>query len=151
MADGREPVALAMVLCDAIHIDPGTGKRTLLGLFSALFTNQFPTVLRQMAVYAALTECHGTIPFTVEVVDANLEREPVFRTEGEIPTTDPLGVIELNMVMGNLVFPEQGEYRVRLLSKGFPLIERRLVVARPPQPPTPSPPAEEPTNEPPAE
>jgi hypothetical protein len=31
MAEGLEPVALAMVVCDAIHIDPATGKRFLLG------------------------------------------------------------------------------------------------------------------------
>ena len=42
MPEGNEPVALAMVLCDGIHIDPGTGKRTLLGLFNSACSPELP-------------------------------------------------------------------------------------------------------------
>jgi hypothetical protein len=30
------PYALALVICDAIWHDPGTGKRTILGCFSSI-------------------------------------------------------------------------------------------------------------------
>lgn len=55
MPDGLEPLPLAMILCDAVHIDPTTGKRTLLGLFSTLVSSEFPTVVRSMAVHVSLT------------------------------------------------------------------------------------------------
>jgi hypothetical protein len=134
MADGREPVALAMILCDAIHVDPGTGKRTLLGLFSVLFAREFPVTHPLMAVYTCLTECHGKVPFTLRIVDVNEEREPVFEVSDEIDIGDPLGVAELDFRIGGLVFSAPGEYRCQLLSAGHPLIERRIIVIQVPGP-----------------
>lgn len=134
MADGREPVALALILCDAIYIDPATGKRSLLGLFTVVISRDMPAVSPLIAVYACLTECHGKVPFTFQVIDVNEERPPVFEAHSEVEVGDPIGVAEVNLIIGNLVFPEPGEYRFRLLSNGHPLIERRLLVVHQPRP-----------------
>jgi hypothetical protein len=135
MPDGTEPHVLAMVVCDNIHVDPGTGKRTLLGTFSGLFSHRFPTAYPLMAVYVAMTDCRGKFPVLLQIVDVNEERDPVFRIEGEAESTDPLLVMELNFLLGNVVFTQPGEYRVQFFAAGEPLMERRLIVSTPPTPP----------------
>lgn len=92
MPDGLEPLPLAMILCDAVHIDPTTGKRTLLGLFSTLVSSEFPTVVRSMAVHVSLTECRGNLAVILQVVDANEDREPIATEEGDVQSDNPLGI-----------------------------------------------------------
>jgi hypothetical protein len=130
-----QPVGLAMVVCDAVWRDPATGKHTLLGTFSALFARQFPLRWPMMAVYCAVTECRGKVPVSIRIIDTNEERDPVAVSPGEIDLDDPLGVVEMVHMLGNLVFPEPGEYRVQLFADETLIVERRLVVTHPPAPP----------------
>ncbi len=59
MADGLEPICLAMVISDAVYIDSASGKRSLLGLFSGFASRDFPMPVHAIAVYIALTGCRG--------------------------------------------------------------------------------------------
>lgn len=68
---GIPPYALALVVCDAIWRDPSTGKRTILGCFSAILADEFPATHPGMAVYAAITDGHGTVPIALRLVDAD--------------------------------------------------------------------------------
>jgi hypothetical protein len=128
MSGGLAPAALAMIICDAIHVDPGTGKRTLLGLFSAVMSTEFPALVPAIAVHVALTECRGKFSVLLQVVDANEEREPVGKLEGDVEFDDPLGILELDFRLGNLEFPEPGEYRFQLYVSDEPIIERWLLL-----------------------
>jgi hypothetical protein len=47
---GQVPLALAMVISDAIWTDAGTGKKTILATFSVIFGREFPLTLPQLAV-----------------------------------------------------------------------------------------------------
>lgn len=129
MGDGLEPVGLAIVVCDAIHTDPATGKRSLLGLFSVIFGREFPLKVPAMAVYVSLTECRGKFPVILQIIDVNENREAVSRVEGEVEFDNPLGMLEIDFRLGELQFPEPGEYRVQLYAAGEPIIERRIVIA----------------------
>jgi hypothetical protein len=141
MAKEREPYPLALIVCDGIHIDPATGKRTLLGLFSTVVGREFPIHLR-LSVYAALTDCMGTTTVEIRIVDVNEERVPVFVLSGEIEANEPLAVQDLSFFIPLAVFPEPGEYRVQLFAAGIPIMERRLMAVQ-----TPTGPTEEPTHE----
>lgn len=129
------PYPLAMVVCDAIHADPGTGKMTILGTFSAIFAPSFPAVHPQISVYLSVTDGRGTVPLNLRLVDANEEREPVFSVEAPIPFADPLSVVELRFLFQGVVFPEPGEYRIQVFAGAEHLIERRLAVIPTPRPP----------------
>ncbi len=50
-ADGTEPYLLSMVVCDQIYSDPGTGKRSLLGMFSARSVREMPAKVAQMVLF----------------------------------------------------------------------------------------------------
>ena len=125
---GLEPYVLALVICDAIHVDPGTGKRTILGCFSAIHTRGFPTVHPHMAIYVALTDARGKIPITLRIVDVDEKTDPVFEAEAELEFPDPRTILECDFHVGNVVFPSPGEYRLQLYCRNAPLMERRIVV-----------------------
>ncbi|MGZ6032322.1 MAG: DUF6941 family protein, partial [Isosphaeraceae bacterium] len=95
MSEGLAPYHLAMVICDNIHVDPATGKRTLLGTFSVIHTNTFPVAIPLMAVYVSITECRGKFTAWLQIVDVDEEREPVQRIDGEVECNDPLLILEL--------------------------------------------------------
>lgn len=133
MAGMRQvPLALAMVICDAIWTDPGTLKKTILGTFSVIFAPQFPVTLRQLAVYVSLTDARGKIPMTLRLVDVDEMMTPVLDFPLEVDFADPIMIAEGAMEFPNVVFPEPGEYRLQLLCDHELIIERRVVVMRTP-------------------
>lgn len=123
----QPPICLALVLADAIHRDPGTHKRTILGTFSAIFSNRFP-FKQNIAVYCALTDGRGTPDVEVSVVHADGTDDPIAKATGKIDFSDPRMVVELDLGMNGLVFPRPGEYRIIIVAAGEFLMERRLVV-----------------------
>lgn len=122
------PYPLAMVICDAIWLDPFTGKRTIIGTFSAIGATEFPMVHPIMSVYAALTDGRGKVQMRLVLVDANEEREPIFSMDSDVEIPDPRAVLEWNATANNLVFPAPGEYRMQLFADGTLLVERRIVI-----------------------
>jgi len=117
-----------MVICDNIHVDPATGKRTLLGTFSAIHTNTFPATIPLIAVYVSITDCRGKFAARLQIVDVDEEREPVQRVDGQVDCDDPIKIVELNYHLGGVQFPAPGEYRVQFFAAGTLIVERRLLV-----------------------
>jgi hypothetical protein len=133
---GQIPYSLAMVICDAIWRDPYSGKRTILGCFSAISGYQFPVIVPVLSVYVALTDGNGKIPIKLRLIDADEERQPLFETELEVEFASPLVIAELDYVMQGVTFPVPGEYRVQLSARAEPLVERRLIMSQITGPPT---------------
>lgn len=124
------PSCLAFVIADAIWRDPGTGKRTILGCFSAIHAREFPAAHGQLALYIALTEGRGTVPLEVRLVRVDAEDEEIAKVAADIEFRDPRMILEVDLHVRGLVFPMPGEYRFQVSAQGEFLIERRLVVAQ---------------------
>jgi hypothetical protein len=62
------------------------------------------------------------------LVDADEDRQPVLELEQEFDCSDPRQVIQLMFTVRNLVFPEEGEYRLQLFASGEFLMERRIII-----------------------
>lgn len=125
------PLALAMILCDEVWTDPNTGKKSILGTFSAIFGSAFPLRLNQLSVYLALTDAHGPVSMKMRIIDVDEEQSPVFEKDFNPDFPDPLAVLEATLKMTGLVFPVDGEYRVQLFCADELLIERRVIVTGP--------------------
>lgn len=121
------PLCLGLILADAIWVDPGSGKRTILGTFSTIFAPRFPAVHHLMAIHCALTDGHGNTEVVLKLVDMKNE-ESLFETKGMLEFKDPRMVAEIDFHLPNLVFPHEGEYRFQLFGNGEFLMERRLSV-----------------------
>ena len=136
------PVALAMVVCDAIYQDPATKKCTLLGTFSTITARRFPVAHPQLAVHVALTDGRGNVRIKLALAGEEENLPPLFSGEGMIHFADPRVVAELNFQLSNVAFPKAGAYRFQLFANDELLMERRLLVIQggPPttEPPPPS-------------
>jgi len=87
------PSVLAIVLCDWIIIEQGTGKKTLVGLFDNLNAPAFP-FLRPLGFYARLTDLDGDYKFDVRVVRLEGAGEELMaRAEAEFKATDRLATL----------------------------------------------------------
>ncbi len=130
--DVPSPFALSMILCDAVHLDPGTGKAYILGCFGSIGANRFPASHPGMTVFAEVTDCHGKTKFLIRAIDVDEQDGPVAEAETEVDIPDPLAITMLVLRLEEMVFPKPGEYRVQLFSGDVPLMERRLSLVQNP-------------------
>jgi hypothetical protein len=126
----QPPHILAMLICDGIHRDAGSGKHFLLGCFSNVISQTFPVGHGPMALYMSLTDGHGRVPFKLRFIDAEEEREALFETCGDLLFQDPREVVELSIAISQVVFPAEGEYRFQFFVGNEPLAERRVLAVR---------------------
>ena len=122
------PIALAIGVCDLLYRDRGTGKRFILGCFSVVYAREFPAVHPALCIYLDLTNGRGQVPLQVQIVDADENGPPIWRTESVIEFSDPRMVAELDLISGPIEFPGPGEYRVQVHAGGHFITERRLIV-----------------------
>ncbi len=125
------PYPLAMIVCDAIWRDPTSGKRFLLGCFTVLHARGFPVQHPVMAVHVVLTNGHGTIEVTARLIDEDETRPPIWGTKHSVDFPDPRGTVELDFVLGPVIFPAAGAYRFQLFAGDEFLMERRIFVRQP--------------------
>lgn len=129
MATGREPLGLAMVICDAIHDDRWTNKRTLLGVRSEFEFDDFPAVIPALCVHAVVTECTGELTLKVQALNPFPEYESVIReSEARTICDDPITVIEVDFSLHDLVFPVPGDYIVDFQVNGYTVLLRRISI-----------------------
>lgn len=125
----REPYCLAMVLCDAVHKDPATGKSTLLGTFSTFGSVSYPAPLA-MAIYFSLTDGQGTHEINVRLINSKHiiddQVESVFEANVPMDFPDPLVVIE-GSIGSQFLIPEPGVYHCEILCGQEVLMSRRII------------------------
>jgi hypothetical protein len=105
-----KPQLLAWLLCDGVHIDPSSGKHTILGVFSNIMAKRFPVVHPHMVWFMTLTD-----------VAAGSHKMKI--SMGLNPM-DPKPLIEIR----NLVFQQAGEYSILIEIDDEPLLATNLVV-----------------------
>jgi hypothetical protein len=122
------PLALALVIADAIWMDPGNGKKTIIGTFSAIYGREFPLTLNSLGLYIALTDARGEVALQIRLIDVDELQDPIWRQDWKVEFADPISILELAVNEPNVVIPASGEYRLQLLADGELIIERRIVV-----------------------
>jgi len=124
---GIQPQVLALVVCDAIHRDPSTGKNSLLGCFSALSCREFPARHPSLAVYVVLTEVYGARPILVRLVRPD-GQSALVQAAAEVRADDPRLVVEVAVGFHDIPLPAAEEVRVQVLCDGTLMSERRLQI-----------------------
>ncbi len=123
-----KPQLLAWLLCDAVHIDPGSGKHTILGVFSNIKALRFPVVHPQMVWFMTLTDVSAgshmlRISMGLDPMDTKPLIERGFESQG------PLLRINLISDIRNLSFACPGEYSILIEIDDEPLLATGLTVA----------------------
>lgn len=137
---GRNPIVLAIVICDAIHVDRGTGKKTLLGTFGNIKSKTFPLTFPQIAVFLSLTEGYGKTKMDLKVVRVSaddFDDQVITSAALEVEFPSPRAVVDIPLALQNVKFEQAGDYRFQVFaSDGTPLLERRFTITDLNQPPT---------------
>jgi hypothetical protein len=107
------PSVIAILICDRIIVEAGTGKKSVIGVFGELRGHTLPMVV-PIGFYARLTDAEGKYIFRVDVVYSN-ESEQIGRLETEpIAVANRLGFVELALNLPPLPFPRFGRYEFQL-------------------------------------
>jgi hypothetical protein len=123
-----KPQLLAWVTCDGVHIDPVSGKHTLLGVFSNISARQFPVTHPFMVWFLTICDCSpGEHKIRISLgLDAT--RRPVL-LERPFASQSPLHRINLINEIRNLTFPQPGDYSILIEIDDEPLLATNLTVS----------------------
>ncbi len=109
-----KPILKAMLLCDQTLIEEGTHKRSLIGLFDRVKSNQFPTVHGSMSVYVQFREIEGACDFMLELYDLAEDKTLHKATVKDFKVQEKSRDCELVFNLLSVRFSHAGEYEFRI-------------------------------------
>jgi len=102
---------LAWITCDGVHIDPATGKHTILGVFANIKAQRFPVTHPFMVWFLTLTDCSaGTHRMRISMGRDPTDMKQLLDRPFE--SANPLQRINLINEIRNLSFSAPGEYSI---------------------------------------
>jgi hypothetical protein len=106
-----KPQLLAWLTCDGVHIDPSSGKHTILGIFSNIQARQFPVTHPFMIWFLTISDVSpGKHSLKISM---GLEgTTPQQLLESPFESQSPLHRINLINEIRNLSFPGPGEFEL---------------------------------------
>jgi len=136
MTEKPNPVGLAIVVCDQIIEDKFTSKKSLIGIFNNIGTQNFPCRHPQVCVFVSLTEGRGECAARLRIVHDETN-QVVAEVDGKIQFPEIHTVVELNFNLVGLAFPEPGMYSIEFYCDDALILERRFNVTEISHPPDP--------------
>ena len=123
-----KPSLLAWITCDGVHIDPASGKHTILGVFSNIKAMAFPVTHPYMVWFLTLTDVQpGT-----HRIKMSMGLDPTNPTEllnREFESKSPLHRINLINELRNLRFDKSGDYSILIEVDDDPILATSLTVS----------------------
>ena len=123
-----KPSLLAWITCDGVHIDPASGKHTILGVFSNIKARAFPVVHPYMVWFLTLTDVQPG----VHKIKMSMGLDPINPAEllhREFESQSPLHRINLINELRNLRFEQPGDYSIVIEVDDDPILATSLTVS----------------------
>jgi hypothetical protein len=122
-----KPIALALFLCDYVIVEERTKKISLIGNFTGVAADRFPTILPPFSIFAVLTDGIGDA--TIEIGVARLDTaEELFVYRSSLHFPDKLAEVPFHVRLRQCSFPSPGLYQFTLLVDGDWIAQRRIRV-----------------------
>lgn len=122
-----KPQILAWITCDGVHIDPGSGKHTLLGVFSNIKARHFPVTHQRMMWFLTLSDVAVGKHKIRILFGLNLE-DPKEIVSRDFESKSPVQRINLINEIRNLRFEEPGDYSITIEVDDEPILVTSLPV-----------------------
>ncbi len=122
-----KPTLLVWLTCDAVHLDPATGKHTILGVFSNIKARSFPVVHPRMVWFLTLTDVQ-TGNHRLKILLSLDPTRPVELIQREFESQSPLHRINLINELHNLRFDQPGDYSILIEVDDEPILATSLTV-----------------------
>ena len=123
-----KPQLLAWLLCDGVHLDPSSGKHTILGVFSNIMAKHFPVVHPRMVWFLTIADVAAG-PHKMKISMARDLDDPKPLIERAFESQGPLVRINLINEIHNLSFPAPGDYSILIEIDEETLLANSLTVA----------------------
>jgi hypothetical protein len=123
-----KPQLLAWLTCDGVHVDPGSGKHTILGIFSNIDARDFPVTHPFMIWFLSITDC-ASGQHKLRISMGLNATNPKKLLERPFESRSPLDRINLVNEIRNLSFPEAGDYSLLVEIDDEPLLATNLTVS----------------------
>ena len=123
----QRPSAVSLMLCDQVIFEEGTQKPYLLGVFTGLAVEIFPTPPQKLDVFAALTDGSGDVTMTMSVVHLEVNQE-IYEQQLRVHFPDPLRLVNLRFRVRQVIFDVPGTYLFALTVDDEEIAARRLRV-----------------------
>jgi hypothetical protein len=123
-----KPQLLAWLTCDGVHIDPGSGKHTILGVFSNINARHFPVTHPFMIWFLTLTDCSPG-PHSLRLSMGLDPTQMQVLMDRPFESQSPLHRINLINEIRNLTFPAAGDYSILVEVDEEPLLATNLTVS----------------------
>ena len=123
-----KPSLLAWITCDGVHIDPASGKHTILGVFSNIKARSFPVTHPYMVWFLTLPDCQPG----VHKIKMSMGLDPTNPAEllhREFESQSPLHRINLINELRNLRFEQPGDYSIVIEVDDEPILATSLTVS----------------------
>lgn len=123
-----KPQLLAWMTCDGVHIDPSSGKHTILGVFATIRARQFPVVHPFMIWFLTVTDCavgQHTMKISIGLDPTNMMKV----IERPFESHSPMQRINLINELRNCSFPQAGDYHILVEVDDEPLLATHLAVS----------------------
>lgn len=114
----RQPKINAMLICERVIRETGSGLMSLIGIFEDINARQFPVVIPRLFVYAKMTEAQGEYRFRLELVRRNDFKVIGETTLDPVGTDDPMAHNEVVFELLNVPIEQPGYYDFRLFANG---------------------------------
>ena len=123
-----KPQLLAWLTCDGVHLDPSSGKHTVLGVFSNINARRFPVTHPFMVWFLTLTDCAaGQHKIRISMGPDHARMEPLI--DRTFDSQSPLDRINLINEIRNLTFPAPGDYSILVEVDEEPLLATSMTVS----------------------
>ena len=117
MSTSKKPLVNAMLICDKVIAEEGTGKKSLIGIFEGIGSKAFPFTHNFLSLYIKLTDAQGSHNFSLNLVDLD-DSSIIARAEmpNAVDIPSPLNFHELIFNFGGLRFKHPGKYEFQIFS-----------------------------------
>ncbi|MFQ5932124.1 MAG: hypothetical protein ACE5MM_06935 [Nitrospiraceae bacterium] len=111
------PSLTALLVCDMVIEDKATNKKTLVGLFTDIWSTRFPFTHHKMGVYFCLTDAEGAYNIVLRLVSAESEAESLVAEAAlAITISDMLAINDFGINLPVAQFPSPGRYEFQLFA-----------------------------------
>lgn len=125
------PGALSLTICGQVIVDARSQNPSLIGIFTGLGVDDFPSDPQRFSVVAFLTGSVGTAKIRIRAVRL-ATGEQVYQQEGTVSFRDQTDIVNVFFRVRTIRFPGPGFYLFQLLvdDEVVPGAQRRLRVYR---------------------
>ena len=120
------PVVVACLICGRVIVDDDVGDRTIVGIYDHISFESFPASVTTVLLYIKVIEGEGDYNVAIDHLQVAIQ-EILERFESRVSFHDRQSYNDFEIDLGELIFPDPGEYEFKVWMNGRFVTSVRLM------------------------